>query len=462
MTVVAETGQAEQFQLQRHHLQPVDFVGFPIDDLPQVSLNGGVFLKTDPSEYGVYNRDQYLPQMERVCATLASIATHEEIEQTLGFAERAFDLYEGKEQLEHEGSHVFVIPTFISRDQQGRTYNTQIESSFPIAKYLDPKTLVNAVKGVPPCIVDSYPVDADGRQAHVLFAPILPDMMQDLEYPRSLHTARQIINDTVRFAHDRIGANIAGLGAILPLIVQLGKEVNVEGMTTTTGHGGTVHLVAETIDRVVAEKGLPGNAIGIVGAKGSIGRASLAVLLERYPNAKFVVNDTAIADAAGIKRFLGAFDGADQARIQIVPTLQEVFDQAKVAVSAITGTIDVAKETTNLEGVVIVDDSQPGAFDPIAVEAKGGNVVWVVGQDNSAEGKLTRQGSFRFGDTGLMRMKDVFGCEAEASSVYNFDPSSAISTRVTPAIAKRIGQLFKENEIGVADTLQTFGRAVLL
>lgn len=379
-------------------------------------------------------------------------------------------MYEGRKDPEYAGSHVFIIPTSVSSWHEDGEYNSEIDACYPIARYVDSKTLVDSIIGVPPLIIESYPVDEEGRQGHVLFAPVMPDVFADLGYEAGMQMSEKIVLDTARFARERIGAKVAGLGALLPLAVDLGHRCDIDGLVVTTGHGGTVDLVARTVQRVVEAKGMPNNAIGIVGARGSIGRASLAALLDAYPRADFVVADPKLNDgmnnvsADAAMRYLSSFGTADRGRIKVVPGVTDVFDTAKVNVSAITGSIDVGNDVhADMDGVVIVDDSQPGAFARAAVEARGGRVVWVVGQDQSPNGSLTRTGAFRYGDRGLNRQQDLFGCEAEAYAVYRSgDLTNGVRGRVTPAMQRNISRLFNAYDIGVSDVFQSDGKPVVL
>lgn len=118
----------------------------------------------------------------------------------------------------------------------------------------------------------------------------------------------------------------------------------------------------------------------------------------------------------------------------------------------------------NLEGKVIIDDSQPGSFDREQVEARGGSLVWVVGQDTSKSQALHRKGGYNFGETaGLYGKGAVWGCEAEAASIYLEDRQElAVRSHVTPEMAIAIGGLCRSIGVGVASPLQSFGSPVKL
>jgi hypothetical protein len=439
-----------------------------------VSLNGGVF--EEPRQWGVYDRSSYMAKMERACRALGAtgMVPEEAIQQTYAFAEGAWDMFEGKSTPRHNGSHIFAIPTFVSSWDDGR-YNSEITTCYPIAEYVDSKTLVDLVAGVPPLIIDSYPA-RDGAQGHILFAPVMPDLFADLGFAGGMRMANQIVNDTFRFGREKIGATVGGAGATLPLAVRLGEGITVEGIQPTTGHAATIEIARQDVRTVVVEKGgVPENKIGIVGARGSIGRAMLRILLDEYPNVKFVITDLDFADRNSdslITPNVGAFqrDFAEYAnRITIVPSAEEVLQEAKIVVSAVTTPIDVSKMAVDLGETVLVEDSQPTAFDREDFEAKGGKMIGVVAEDYTEDGRYTRIGGFRYGRLGVMGVRYQFACESETIAVYEAAREDGVHPkeyatvgRVTNRHVPVMGRLLTRRGIAMARQLQSDGRPVTL
>jgi hypothetical protein len=110
------------------------------------------------------------------------------------------------------------------------------------------------------------------------------------------------------------------------------------------------------------------------------------------------------------------------------------------------------------DGTFVLDDSQLRAVSREAVEARGGHVAWVIGEDRSECGALTFAGGFDYRGWGPVRSSEVWGCEAEAGSIYlQQAPEAAVTTAVTPDAARRIGQLCEASLVGPAP-LQSFGR----
>lgn len=428
-------------------------------------------------KYGkFYDELGYMRKLEGMAFSLLAQGriTEDDADKSIAFAENAHAEFSGIIKPDSETSFVFAVPTRVTH-KEGHLYPSEIAPFLPMANAgLSGTELLYMLDGMPPCVIESYTPDENGRQGKVLFVPLFGDILQDMSRTptnylgnklgskigglRARSIARNIINVAAGFANEKLGADVMGLGAVLPALTDFGRTINVPGLTTTTGHGGTVALIGKEVGQVVDTIGMPNNTIGIVGAAGSIGRSSLALLLEQYPNANFTVQDIRSMD-----RVMDSLSDTDRDRIRVVGDLPDVFSDASVVVSAITSTIRLAEKYPELDltGKVIVDDSQPGAFRREEVENSGGNIVWVVGADKTPNNAVTRMGGYRFGDkAGLMRSSDVWGCEAEASTITRTgERGAAIRSAVTPDMARRIGDLFEEAGIGVAP-FQAFGKPV--
>ena len=97
--------------------------------------------------------------------------------------------------------------------------------------------------------------------------------MQRLQIVKNTKAAQYRINEAAGVALNILGSKVMGLGAVMPGMTSYGRKIHQEGLVTTTGHGGTVHLVAETV-RNVSERLQSTPRVGILGL-GSIGYSSL-------------------------------------------------------------------------------------------------------------------------------------------------------------------------------------------
>lgn len=424
------------------------------------------------SDYGVYSHDLQRRKLDELETVLSSKGIDpneldEAMTQTREFIQYAFDLYEGRVSEPQDGSFAFVVPTRIERENPD--YAEEATEHFPALRYVDPETRARMLVGMCPFIIDRYGIDDDGRRGCMVFSPLFGDMMHDFgdDFERLASVAKKVINDTARFARDKLGASVVGLGAILPRLTNHGRDIEVEGLHTTTGHGGTVHLIAETI-RSAINKGLVSDyagRLGVLGA-GNISSSVADVLLDRN-----IADTITLSDRPQQKDRLDA----------VVANLQSKYPNARVlgslsnadvvrdnpaCISAVTTTFDLGSpewQGVDFNNMFMLDDSQPGCFNPQELEARGAILAWVMGRDNTPGGLLTLE-NFEYGTgeikTGPASRNDVWGCQGEAGAIYltgEFD--AAINKQVTPETAKIIGELFVRAQIGAAP-LQRMGQYI--
>jgi hypothetical protein len=280
-------------------------------------------------------------------------------------------------------------------------------------------------------------------------------------------TFNKAVNDAIKFSKVNLGSKIVGLGATLPAYTNFGKSIDVEGITTTTGHGGTVQLVESTIDRALEEDHITSEQlrnIGVLGL-GSIGFSFAHVLGEKYKDSSGFyiydkdergkgINDRALAHL----RSIGVKD------ITIASSEREVLERSGVIVSAVKNGGPFAESVfpASLEGKLIVDDSQPSAFNYMDVFNRGGTAAWPIG---TSENGFVRRASWGFGSMGHPNL-DLFGCESEAWAIWkdytergDVALTSALRGPVNPENMKPIASLFRDLGI-VASNLQIDGRYV--
>jgi hypothetical protein len=377
----------------------------------------------------------------------------------------AFDLYEGRSTPEFEGSFCFAVPTRIARGTA--QYSDEIIEHFPLLRHVGPATRQRVMAGICPCVIELYRPDGSGRRGAMVLAPLFKDMNEDLVDPvRVLEVGFDVIASTARFVRDRLGATVMGLGATLPLLTHLaakylGKGLSVPGLTVTTGHGGTVWLLNETIK--VARRDLPvagDDNIGIIGT-GGIGRSTADYVLSDEPGAGVVVYDRDPVKLRRAADHLAARHG--RSRVAAARSVYDILRRRGIIVSAVTSPISLTEPeyaALDLHGTLVLDDSQPHAVSREAVEQRGGHVAWVIGEDRSECGALTFEGGFDYCGWGPIRSREIWGCEAEAGSIYLQDaPDAAVTKAVTPESARRIGDLCASSSIGAAP-LQSFGRYI--
>lgn len=463
----------------------IDSVRQRLEDLDDV------WLRT-PNELDYTNFDQahMLAKLKAVYETikLETNAAPSEIEQayqaSVYFAEQAFGNYQAApgQALGGKIDRAFVVP--MRSDRYNEDYSSESTPFYPL---LDPNRFgvdsnirMRTTYGLPPTILDTYlQSDQPNETGALVLSPMYADMIADLRPDRHDHeqnmqlfrVAQFVLKETVELAHKRLGADVIGLGAILPKLTDFGNSLRaIDGMdnlVTTTGHGGTVHMIAETVDKISRETLVDhGGKIGIIGGAGSIGYSSLDVLRERIPELEIYTYDK---NQQLLSEKISARGDADKLH-QMNDSL-EVLRSADVIVSAITGRIDLdAVDPDNyldLSGKVIIDDSQPGCFDVDQVTARGGKLVWVVGEDGSQTNFVVRDGLFsggtpyNYGDkSGLYGSRSEFACGQEAAVIAKYQAyDKAIRGPVDPESVRKVGKLCVQAGIKPAP-FQAFGQPV--
>ena len=429
-------------------------------------------------DYLAYSRERVESTLLGLVDLLRGTVPEIELVATELFVEAAYSMYEfsrvaGEQAPDADGSFAFVVPARMSR--RTPEYGSEVEPVVPALRYVPNELRSTLFAGVPPFVIDTYARQRDGRRGYLVLAPVFADMFEDLagDPGRAPAMARQNVDDAVAFARRRLGVEIVGLGAVLPAVTHFGASITDDEVTVTTGHGGTVHLIARTVRRAIAEgyvrqTGRPPR-IGVIGL-GSLGLSAAEVLTEQF-DTELLIYDLQPGRISRATRRLPGLDG----RLRPESSIRAIFETSDVVVSAVTSPIRLEAEgLCDLRGSFIVDDSQPGAFDPAEVQRLGGHLAWVVGRSKNPRGACVRSG---YDYATMVDPKlDVFGCEAEAASlalaaaelrrkgmsaaaVRGRLRELAISAPVTAADARRIGGLFEQFGIGSAP-LQAFGKPI--
>ncbi|MBI1857337.1 hypothetical protein HY003_04150 [Candidatus Saccharibacteria bacterium] len=432
-----------------------------------IDLSGQFDMDNDPlwrPNYGVYDRDVLMVKYRKLATILMELCAEDanieqELEQSLDYINHSYDLFEEKKDTGYDASFAFLVPTRLnSKDTK---YSAEIYPYLPILQRVDPLTRQRTFQGMCPAILDTYIQDEQGRKGVMVFTPVFEDMPNDINnLTTTLHITRKIVNDTVDFAHNKLGANIIGLGATLPKYTKLGRTINVPGANITTGHGGTVWLIGETVNKAQESvKGGGSECIGMIGL-GAIGASSAEYILDD-PNRRVILFDTSTSTAQ--KAYMKLIEKYGSNRVLMASDIRELIDKSDVTIAAITTPIgmdlDPQLADIDLTCKIIIDDSQPGCFNREEVEARGGSLAWVIGEDMNPSNILTKENGFSYGGWGPVNDKsEIWGCEAEAGSISHREAYDlATTTPISSDIARKIGRICEQSGVRVAK-LQSFGQ----
>jgi hypothetical protein len=444
-----------------------------------LEAKGGVWSAPVPN-YSNFSREGLLVNLDQAAAVVAeeTDADRIELKQALvdsqTFVHSAFDYYEGKRDVGRPIARAFCVPMRSTRDHEANA-----SESTPFLPLYDPARFgVNSDKrmrgmyGIPPTLLDTYTKsDADNETGALVLVPMYADMLND-PWPDTkdlVAVSGVILKEAIQFAHIRLGAKVVGLGATLPhpAATNFGRHLRaidgMENLVTTTGHGGTVYMIAETVRKVLTETSIESRGrIGVIGGAGSIGWSTIVALLEMIEDHKIHSYDRRVMDLASYATFSD--------RIHVASTAADVLRETNIIVAAVTGRINLDDEAfagIDLAGKVIIDDSQPGCFTRRQVEARDGKLVWVVGEDGSRSKFISRDGlhtngvPYNYGDhSGLDGHHCEFACGQEAAVIAKYGAyEHAVRGPVTPEVVRTIGGLLKDAGATVAP-FQAFGKPV--
>lgn len=429
-----------------------------------------------PKADDVLHRDDFIERLDRIRMANEQVwGTYsaegqemlEAYNQSVAFAHRAFDIFEGvSTEAATEYDWAFVVPA------RGR-HASEVTDFLPVLDErfgATPDQVYRTVSHLAPTVIETYKGTSD-LQGAVIYTPAYFDAAVDANDPRrqleALAAARRRTIEAAQFARRRHQVGLIGLGAVLPGITSYGRSIREEGLVTTTGHGGTVHLVVQITEQAIASK-RKAPRVGVLGL-GAIGASSLAVL-QSSPIIKEYVREFSVYDISSEKIAASSHQSEENTSVALVKAAseREVIERSDVLVAAVTDTLDLDEYERktggpiDLNGKIIIDDSQPGYFDRDQVEVRGGKLAWVVGSDHSADGFLHRTNGYRYGEvTGLSGKNAVWGCEAEVGVLALLaQHEKAVRGIVTPEVAQSIGKLCIDAGIRAAWPAQSFGKPV--
>ncbi|MEM8922123.1 MAG: hypothetical protein AAGD35_01385 [Actinomycetota bacterium] len=361
----------------------------------------------------------------------------------------------------------FLVQMRLSADSLD--YADELVPLVPAMHYVPARLREPMMFGVPPYVADTYEVD--GQPGHLIVTPVFAADAVGVDRSTFIRRARARTQDGIDLAR-RLGARVIGLGGVLPSLTRYGQAVDARGGVLTTGHAGTIRLVAANVDRAVDRVGPSSTpVIGVLGL-GSIGQSIALWLTRRYGGEIAVI--ACDRDSAARQRFFNRATATAGGGIAVTTSSDDLIARANVIVSAVTDRIDLGDHpgdpSSRLVGTHIIDDSQPFSFSPRQVVGQGGTVTWVIADTE----RNIRRHWYHYG-TMADRHDHFFGCEVEAAVLTaehhrllaaGVAPDAALSRLRATAVRRAatlddvatIGALFDAHGVGIAPP-QTFAVA---
>lgn len=440
-----------------------------------------------PRNYEVMTPERLLGQVDDIYETVTKYDTDVDIfrfaqacEKGEKFARAAFRNYEYTDGEMYGGpfDSVFAVP--LRADGENPVFASDTDAFLPhLSKEFNitPELQLRGVLGLPPTVIELNDLsEGKGERGATIFAPLFTTMIQDYrtDPAKLIRVGSEIMQKAAELAHIRLGAKVLGLGATFPKISGYGamfknhENHDMGKLVTTTGHGGTVFLINETIKALQETETYKNKdiSLGVVGAAGSIGWSTIESALELVGDFDLYTNDfrsTVLADK------IQKYETSHNKKIHQSESAVDVLKKCDIVISAVTRAIDldiedplderIPMQERSLYETVIVDDSEPKAFRRDQVEARGGRLITVAGKGGPNFAALRRRGfwtggphnPYNFGDEAGLYDGASWGCDIERAvlswaGAYN----EAVVADVTPANVRNIGRLCLEAGVSVA------------
>ncbi|MBN2651217.1 MAG: hypothetical protein JXR63_02455 [Spirochaetales bacterium] len=234
--------------------------------------------------------------------------------------------------------------------------------------------------------------------------PATPDMLfRDLRY------ARAQINDAVTLSKN-IGANVVGLGALLPPVVGGGRFIKKDDeINVTTGYSLSTHIVMKNIEYLanILDVNLSNSSIGIIGANQKTARF---VALELNHKVKNIYLYDRICNIKKLQQtnpnFIMEKDQSNDNEDPVVMNFPDRLDEVDIILN-FTSHADLTVTSEHVkQGCIIIDDTQPHGISKELANQRP-DIIVVDG------GLATLPGFNPHFNFGLMRKEEMWGCLGE-------------------------------------------------
>lgn len=437
---------------------------------------------TAPRDYRTMTPERVLRQLDDVYSAvdhsgilIDRAELNRDYDKSVAYARAAFRIYDQPDLFGDPYDSVFAVP--LRADGKSPQFASDTNAFFPLLKAengISPAMQIRGVLGVPPSVIETNTQGSKpGERGATIFVPLFSSMIDDIpDVNERNEIGLEIMGKAAELTHIHLGAKVLGLGGTFPKISNFGtyfkwnQNYDMSGLVTTTGHGGTVHLILETV-KALQQKELYKEKdvkIGVIGAAGSIGWSSIQGLSEIAGGFEVYTYDYRSSD---LQLKLNDYDQKNNTVLHQVDSAEEVFRRSDIIIVAVTRPIDLS-DVVDLQDKVIIDDSEPKALDETQVVRRGGKVINVVGKGEEFKPSI-RDGlwtggvdnPYNFGDQAGLYDGASWGCDIERAVIsWAGAYKEAITKEVTMNNVRTIGRLCLEAGVSVAQPFQINTHAV--
>lgn len=264
------------------------------------TLNGASVIRVEPPLIATREMcEQGLASIDRMLSHLAVGNTAEMIGHLLGIESRPQELPapHRRAEVKPTGDEAEGRWAFLGHPVDLRNY-PEMDESLKVFSTEEIQRLADRFNDLiePYAVTGTRIVTENGKTAYGEFIIIARTAEQFLAMPHEQALAE--VRKAVDLARSR-GAQIVGLGAYTSVVTRGGLHLREPGVPITTGNSFTVVAAVDAVYKAVTELGtrLSDASIAVIGATGSIGRAT-AILLSEEVNRLFLIGNSARPEVA--------------------------------------------------------------------------------------------------------------------------------------------------------------------
>lgn len=221
--------------------------------------------------------------------------------------------------------------------------------------------------------------DVFGRvKGHTVLVLLTAEQMVSKRY---LKLGKEGVLRACRYAQDRLGADVIGLGSLAKSVTSEGRYLKSKGIRAAVTHGDAYTAASgmKGVEKIEKNLGLQDPAIAVIGAYGKIGRAMTLLLAEK--GYKIIAMGRDMSSVKKIQAEAGS-------GIEVTTDLKEALDKSDIAVMATSAPYSIINEDVLERGraYCLYDLGQPYNLGPERLAELTGKGYRILRVDGGFEG----------------------------------------------------------------------------